>query len=191
MSPIRPQPCAAVETGTSCGACRLWFAGRGLRAQARVKTARLRSRPTWGPGFAATAVRQAPLAGETHCCEQGRRGRFQVYRSVSPRSERSYCLSAPWVSANEGLFLRPSKDGAVLLPLRACAPPDGGGSVCPSDPRLPRVLPCQPHDLRGDCPVSLAFQTHRSTPEPEAAQRGWACNLFQARSVTLAGKEDA
>lgn len=71
MSPVRPQPCAAVETRTSCGACRLWFAGRGLRAQARVKTARLRSRPTWGPGFAATAVRQTPLAGETHSCGQG------------------------------------------------------------------------------------------------------------------------
>lgn len=168
MSPIRPQPCAAVETGTSCGACRLWFAGRGLRAQARVKTARLRSRPTWGPGFAATAVRQAPLAGETHCCEQGRRGRFQVYRSVSPRSERSYCLSAPWVSANEGLFLRPPRT-ELFSSLCVRVPLPTAVALCA---RPTRACPeCSPANRTTCAGTALLASLSRHTALPPSRKR--------------------
>lgn len=134
-----------------------------------------------GSGFAATAVRQAPLAGETHSWGQRARGRR--------RSECPYCLSASWVSANEGLFLHPWKDGGVSLPWRACAPPDGGGFACRT-----RACPeCSPANRKISAGTALEASPSRPTALPQRGKRrdvAGTANPLQARSATLAGKED-
>lgn len=45
---LRHEQCVAVETGASCGACRLYFVGRGWRAQEAVKAAQFPKRRIWG-----------------------------------------------------------------------------------------------------------------------------------------------
>lgn len=181
LSPVWPQYGAAVETRTRGGACRLWFAGRGLRAQARVQAAQLRSRPPPGLWLRSDRGTTGSLAGETHSWGQRARGRR--------RSECPHCLSASWVSANEGLFLHPWKDGGVSLPWRACAPPDGGGFACRT-----RACPeCSPANRTISAGTALEASPSRPTALPQRGKRrdvAGSANPLQARSVTLAGKKD-